>query len=87
VGVRNDLTLADLYPNKSYSGKTAVGTAYSYDNRYIAYLWNGYDEKGNDIYLFDTQTKKTIKLTSVDMFAPFDYETKNIADRYKREKE
>lgn len=87
VGVRNDLTLADLYPDKSYSGKTAVGTAYSYDNRYIAYLWNGYDEKGNDIYLFDTQTKKTIKLTSVDMFAPFDYETKNIADRYKREKE
>lgn len=87
TGIRNDLSLDALYPDKSYSGKTANQITFSPDDRYIAYMWNGYDDHGMDIWLYDTQTKSSRRLTSIDMFVPFDRDTKSVAARYKRQKE
>lgn len=87
TGLRNDLKLDDLYAEKALTGKTAAGSSFSHDDRYIAYLWNPYDDRGNDIWVYDTLKKQSFRLTSVDMMAKFDRETKAIADRYKKERE
>lgn len=86
-GLRNDLKLDDLYPEKPYSGRVAAAMNWSKDGRYLAYQWNPYDVKGGDIWIFDTQTKQSRQLTTVDMMAAFDRDTKKIADRYKKEAE
>lgn len=87
VGIRNDLKLEDLYPDKSYLGRTASGMSWSKNNRYLAFLWNPYDAKGGDVWIYDSSTGTSKRLTSVDMMARFDRDTKKIAERYKKEAE
>ncbi|MEQ1843175.1 MAG: hypothetical protein ABL994_22455, partial [Verrucomicrobiales bacterium] len=87
VGIRNDLKLEDLYPDKSYSGRTATGMNWSKDSRYLAYVWNPYDVKGGDIWIYDATSGTSRRLTSVDLMAKFDRDTRKIADRYKAEAE
>ncbi len=87
VGIRNDLKLEELYPEKSYSGRTASGMNWSKDSRYLAYVWNPYDVKGGDVWIYDATTGTSRRLTGIDMMAKFDRETKTIADRYKLEAE
>lgn len=86
-GLRQDLKLDDLYPEKSYSGRTAAALNWSKDGRYLAYSWNPYDVKGGDIWVYDMQTKQSRQLTSVNLMAAFDRDTKKIAERYKKEDE
>ncbi|HMS54568.1 MAG TPA: hypothetical protein PKA27_04140, partial [Fimbriimonadaceae bacterium] len=86
-GKVDELKLEDLYPEKSPMGKTARGMSWSYDDRYVAYLWNPYDDRGNDLWIFDTVSKKSTRLTSIEMFSKFDRETKVTMERYAREKE
>lgn len=83
----DELHLYDLFPKKSYFGKTARNVAWSYDDRYIAYLWNPYDVKGWDIWLYDTKTGKSKRITSIELMANFDRDIPKIIERYKKEKE
>lgn len=84
---KDELTLDQLYPEKSLLGKTARGMEWSQDDRYLAYLWNPYDVQGSDIWLYDTTTGTSSPLTSVNMMGKFDRATKEIAERYKKEAE
>jgi hypothetical protein len=78
-----ELKLEDLFPKKSMFGKRARGVAWSHDDRYLAYLWNAYDDKGYDLWVYDTKEKKARRITSPELFVAFDRELKPIIERYK----
>jgi len=82
-----ELKLEDLFPKKSMFGKRARGVAWSHDDRYLTYLWNAYDDKGYDLWAYDMKEKKAKRLTTPEMFIPFDRELKPIIERYKKDKE
>ncbi len=82
-----ELKLEDLFPKKSFFGKRARGLAWSHDDRYLGYLWNAYDDKGYDLWVYDTRERKSKRLTSPETFLPFDRELKAIIERYKKDRE
>lgn len=82
-----ELKLEDLYPEKSPIGKTARGMSWAYDDRYVAYLWNPYDDRGTDLWVYDVVSKRSTRLTSIEMFSKFDRETRVTMERYAREKD
>lgn len=61
-----DLTLEKLYPAKAYGGQIARAASFSKSGRYVAYLWNPYGVQGSDLYVHDTQTGKTQRITSLE---------------------
>lgn len=81
------LKFDNMYPRRSYFGKTGAPQGFSPDDRYLAYLWNPYDTRGNDLWLFDTQTKTSKRLTSIEMMAKFDRDAKLAIDFYKKDDE
>lgn len=87
AATRSDLLLDDLFPKKPFFGKTAQSLAWSFDDRYLAYRWNPYDDKGWDLWVYDTREKKARRLTSIELFAAFDRELPEIIARYKKDKE
>lgn len=83
-----DLRFDDLYPRKSYTGRSAQNVEWSHDDRYIAYEWNPYDTQGgSDLWLYDTQTGKSSQVTSIQMFAEIDGDVAKAVERYKKDKE
>src|SRR4051812_14493246 len=82
-----EITLDTFFPKKSPRGKTPTGLGWSEDGRYLGYLWNAYDDHGNDLWIYDSQTGKARRLTNIDMFADFDRDIPSIIERYKKEKE
>lgn len=81
------LSLEELFPKKNFFGRSARGIQWSQDDRYLTYLWNAYEEKGgSDLYLYDTKTGKTRRLTSLATFIPFDRELPDIQKRYEKDK-
>lgn len=83
----DDLKLEDLFPEKSLAGKTARGMAFSADDRYLAYLWNPYEDRGSDIWIYDTLTKSSKRVTDIELMSKFDRDTKRTLERYRREKD
>ncbi len=84
-----ELTLERLFPEKSVFGPSAHSTAFSHDGRYAAYLYRPYIERrhGNDIWLYDTQTGETTRLTSVSVMDEFQEATRKVReDRVKKAK-
>lgn len=81
------LTLDELFPDKPLSGKLARALAWSHDDRYVAYLWNPYHEKGTDLWVHDTKTGKTQRLTSLETFQAYDPEIPEQLARYKKDTE
>lgn len=67
-----DLTLEQLFRAKSYSGKTATLIKFSHDARYLAYAWNPYGEEGNDLYLYDSETGTSTRITSPTLMRGYD---------------
>lgn len=84
---KDELKLDDLFPEKSLTGKTARAMSFSPDDRYLAYSWNLYDDKGSDLWLYDTVTGTSKRWTSIETMAKFDRDTKKTMARYAREKE
>lgn len=80
-----DLKLRELFGRKSWFGKTPVQFQWSHDDRYVAYRWNGYDDKGLDLWLYDTREKKARRITDINMMARFDRDTLRAIDRYKKD--
>jgi dipeptidyl-peptidase-4 len=67
-----DLTLERLYRAKPYRGTDAKELRFSHDARYLAYLWNPFGELGTDLYIHDTQTGQTRRVTSLETMRGFD---------------
>lgn len=82
------LTLDELFPEKPFFGGAARGMKFSEDDRYVAYLWKGYDDKGGaDLWVWDTKEKKARRLTTIDTFLPFDRDIPAAKARYAKERE
>ena len=78
-----ELTLENLFENDKLFGKTPSDLAWSYDSSLLAYRWNIFEATGYDIWLYDTKTKTTRALTTVETFAPFEEDAYKIIRRPK----
>ena len=67
-----DLHFDDLYPRRSHLGSSANVQGWSHDDRYLAYFWNPYREQGDDLYIYDSRSGKSERLTDVEKMAKFD---------------
>ena len=67
-----DLTLEQLFRAKSYTGQAAKQIHFSHDGRYLAYVWNPFGEPGADLYLYDTQSGQTQRITSPALMKTYD---------------
>jgi dipeptidyl-peptidase 4 len=76
------LTLEQLFRAESYRGEAAKEARFSADGRYVAYLWNPFGEPGTDLYVHDTQTGKTVRVSSPTLMAIV--ETPENLDRFAR---
>lgn len=85
--LRSDLTLDDLFPRRSYYGKTARGMKWSSDGRYLAYLWNPYRDRGADLWLYDARGGKPQRFTSIEMMAGYDLVARKAIDHIKKDEE
>ncbi|MDC8784772.1 S9 family peptidase [Roseateles koreensis] len=66
------LSLERLFRAESYRGENAKELSFSRSGRYLAYLWNPFGEPGTDLYVYDTQTGKTQRLSSRALMTAFD---------------
>lgn len=67
-----DLTLERLYRVKPYQGRAASNLEFSRSGRYLAYLWNPYGTHGTDLYLVETGSGKTTRVTSIEVMKAYD---------------
>ncbi|MEM7473502.1 MAG: prolyl oligopeptidase family serine peptidase [Planctomycetota bacterium] len=70
---KDDLTLEELFPQKSLFGPSARSAAFSHDGRYAAYLYRPYEERrhGSDLWIYDFKTSKTRRVTNIDIMSKF----------------
>jgi len=66
------LTIEDFYKVKSPFGKRARMIKFSEDGKYLSYLWNPYKEIGYDLYIYDIQNDKVIRVTSLNIMKEFE---------------
>ena len=83
--VDSDLKLDDLFPRMPFFGRTASAIEWSEDDHYFGYLWNPYDSKFNDLWIYDAKSAKSQRLSSPEMFMEFDPDIKKALERYKKE--
>jgi dipeptidyl-peptidase 4 len=67
-----DLTVEQLYRVKPYQGRAAANLEFSRSGRYLAYLWNPYGIDGTDLYVVDTASGETKRVTSIDVMKQYD---------------
>lgn len=67
-----DLSLEQLFRAESYRGENAKEPKFSRSGRYLAFLWNPFGEPGTDLYVHDTKTGKTQRVTSHALMGAFD---------------
>lgn len=77
-----ELTLEKLFRARGYAGQTAREAEFSHDARYLAYLWNPYGENGSDLYVHDTATGQTRRVTSLQIMKAF--ETPEALERFEK---
>ncbi|MCV2360437.1 prolyl oligopeptidase family serine peptidase [Paucibacter sp. TC2R-5] len=66
------LKLEQVFRAEPYRGENAKSPEFSHSGRYLAYLWNPFGEPGTDLYVHDSKTGKTQRLTSPALMAAFD---------------
>ncbi|OYU28954.1 MAG: hypothetical protein CFE41_02915 [Burkholderiales bacterium PBB2] len=66
------LSLEQVFRAEPYRGENAREPKFSRSGRYLAYLWNPFGEPGTDLYVHDSKTGKTQRLTSPAIMAAFD---------------
>ncbi len=84
-----ELTLDKIFPEKSFFGPSASGMAFSIDGRWGAYLYRPHIERrhGSDLWLYDTQTGESRRLTSATVLAAFQKPTRDVVrDRIEKAK-
>ncbi|MBW8847702.1 MAG: S9 family peptidase [Burkholderiales bacterium] len=65
-------TLEQLFRAEPYKGENAKDAAFSRSGRYLAYLWNPFGEPGTDLWVHDTRTGRTQRVTSPQVMAAFE---------------
>ena len=84
-----ELTLKELFPDKSHFGPSASRPAFSTDGRYAAFLYRTYKERrhGNDLWLYDFMKDEMRRITSVSVMAEFEESVKKVKkERIKKAK-
>ena len=84
-----DLTLENIFPERSFFGTTAKEMAFSYDGKYGAYLYRPCKEKrhGSDLWIYNTDSGRTDRITSVSVMARFQEKARKVKeDRIKKSK-
>lgn len=76
------LTLDRIFPKKSFFGPSARSTSFSYDGRFAAFLYRSNLERrhGTDLYIHDTKTGQTRRITSVGRLSEFQADTRKVRD-------
>lgn len=85
--VESDLSLDDVFQRVPFTGKRASGFAWSHDDRYVAYLWNPFEDRGSDIWLYDAKDSKPVRLSTVQLMAEFDRTTGRAIEQIRKDKE
>ena len=65
-------TLEQIFRAEPYRGENAKEAAFSRSGRYLAYLWSPFGEPGSDLWVHDTRTGKTQRVTSPQVMAAFE---------------
>ena len=84
-----ELTLKQLFPEKSLFGPSARSMAFSEDGKYAAYLYRPYSERrhGSDLWIYDVESGETKRVTSVSVMDEFQKTTRQVRkDRIKKAK-
>jgi hypothetical protein len=74
--------LEQVFRAKPYAGQSAKVISFSHDGRYLAYVWNPFNEIGSDLYVHDTQTGETRRITSPALMKTFD--APEVWDRFEK---
>lgn len=79
---KKELTLENLFPEKSMFGSNASRPAFSTDGRFAAYLYRPRIERrhGSDIWLYDFEKKTNTRLTNVLMLAEFEESARKVKE-------
>ena len=79
---KRELTLENLYPEKSMFGSRASRPAFSADGRYAAYLYRPRAERrhGSDLWLYDFEKKTNTRLTNVLMMSDFQKSARKVKE-------
>jgi len=86
MGVAADaVSFDDYFPRRGFFGKSASGYQWSHDDRFVAYLWNPYDDRASDLWLYDTQTGKSERITDIRKMSAFDRDLPKAIERYRKE--
>lgn len=65
-------TLEQIFRAQPYRGDNARAVAFSKSGRYLAYLWSPFGEPGSDLWVHDTRSGKTTRVTSPQVMAAFE---------------
>ena len=65
-------SLEQIFRAQPYRGENAKDAAFSRSGRYLAYLWSPFGEPGSDLWVHDTKTGKTVRVTSPRVMAAFE---------------
>lgn len=76
------LTLDRIFPEKSFFGPSASRVSFSHDGRFAAFLYRSYAERrhGSDLYVHDSETGQTRRITSVGRMAEFQADVREVRD-------
>ncbi|HMN97019.1 MAG TPA: prolyl oligopeptidase family serine peptidase [Phycisphaerales bacterium] len=76
------ITLARLFPEKSFFGPSASSTAISFDGRYGAFLYRPYIERrhGSDLWIHDFESGETSRITMVSVMSEHQDEARKVRD-------
>lgn len=69
VPAARPLALEQVFRAETYRGEAAKEPEFSANGRYLAYLWNPFGEPGADLYVHDTQSGRTLRLSSPTLMA------------------
>jgi dipeptidyl-peptidase 4 len=65
-------SLEQIFRAEPYRSEPAKDAAFSRSGRYLAWLWSPFGEPGNDLWVHDTRTGKTQRITSPQVMAAFE---------------
>jgi len=86
---KDELTLKELFPKKSFFGPSANRMAFSHDGKYAAYLYRPYNERrhGADLFIYDVKKGEINRITSATVMTDFQKSTRKVCeDREKKAK-
>lgn len=86
----SDLSIEEFFNVNSIVGKSSRDLSFSFDDTYLAFRWNSFEEEGYDLYLYNIKDKTIKKVTSIEIMkkydTPEDYK-KFIEKKEQKEKE